>query len=365
MDIDAWLAPLDSGDQGAGNDLRQDSSSTSPYQRLRDARASARAEERARDAEGDSEPAEATGWRDVLSIGGQALSTQSKDVEVAAWMTEALVRREGLAGAAIGAQLIAGLCDNFWDALFPLPDEDGLEGRSLPIEGLSGGSADGTVLQPLRRVPLFKRADGSGVALYQWDRAEQIASMDEEKRNARYAEGAPELRTLEIEARMDRAFLSERGQEAKSAVEAWSRLDEILAQRFGDAAPSLRKVRALLERILEVITRLGGMASEQAPDDAADDAADSVVSVQASGRTGGGVSGGAGGVMTRESALQELDRIADFFRRTEPHSPLAYTLEEAVRRGRMSLTELLLEVLPDASARNSLMMRLGMRTEEG
>lgn len=72
----------------------------------------------------------------------------------------------------------------------------------------------------------------------------------------------------------------------------------------------------------------------------------------------------AAGPMTRESALQELDRIAEYFKRTEPHSPLAYTLEEAVRRGRMSLAELLAEVLPDADARNGMLARLGMRPDQ-
>ena len=36
--------------------------------------------------------------------------------------------------------------------------------------------------------------------------------------------------------------------------------------------------------------------------------------------------------------------IAEFFRRTEPLSPLSYTLQEAVRRARMSWPELLEEI---------------------
>ena len=159
MDIDALLAPLLVGDHGEGVDLRGDFSSTSLYQRLRDARASARAEERARDADGDDEGPEAAGWRDVLAVGQKALATQSKDLEIAAWMTESLVRMHGLPGATAGARLIAGLCDGFWDAGFPQPDEEGLEGRASPIGGLSGSGSDGTIMQPLRRLSMFRRAD--------------------------------------------------------------------------------------------------------------------------------------------------------------------------------------------------------------
>ena len=55
---------------------------------------------------------------------------------------------------------------------------------------------------------------------------------------------------------------------------------------------------------------------------------------------------------SREDALRALGEIANFFRRTEPHSPLSYTLDEAVRRGRMTWPELLAEVVADTNTRN-------------
>jgi type VI secretion system protein ImpA len=215
-------------------------------------------------------------------------------------------------------------------------------------------------MQPLRRLPIFRRADGSGVGLYQWDHAEQTAGLDEDRRNARYAAGTPELRTLEAEARLDRAFLVGRGHEVLAAIEAWQQLDQTLGASFGDSAPSLRKVRTLLDRMAEVIGRLGGMPGAEA-EAVEDDSAAAPAANQPAAVAGGGVTGGA---LTRESALRELDRIAEFFRRTEPHSPLAYTLEEAVRRGNMSLAELLAEVLPDLTVRNDMLRRLGMREDQ-
>ena len=59
--------------------------------------------------------------------------------------------------------------------------------------------------------------------------------------------------------------------------------------------------------------------------------------------------------------LRELGRIAEYFRRTEPHSPLAYTLEEAVRRGRLTWPELLEEVVPDGGVRSTILNMLGIR----
>ena len=59
--------------------------------------------------------------------------------------------------------------------------------------------------------------------------------------------------------------------------------------------------------------------------------------------------------------MRALGQIANFFRRTEPHSPLSYTLDEAVRRGRMTWPELLAEVVADTDTRNTILTTLGIR----
>ncbi len=365
IDIDALLAPLDHGDGGAGEDLRADYSPSSPYQRLRDARAAARAEERARDADGDAEVPVADGWRDVIRIATDALSSRSKDLEVASWLAEALVRQHGLDGLAAAAALIRGLCDSYWDWAFPLPDDEGLDGRSAPIGGLAGAGVDGTVMQPLRRLPLFRRADGSPLGLYQWDQAEETDGIaNEERRQARRDAGVPELATLEAEARLDRGFLAGTAASATAALDEWRAMEAVTENRFGAESPSTRNVATILERIIAVTRRLLGpeTAGTSREDDVAMPAPGSgnAPVMTASVATGGG---SAGPIRTREDALRELGRIADFFRATEPHSPLAYTLEEAVRRGRMSLPELLAEIMPDEEARHAVLSRLGIRPE--
>lgn len=66
-------------------------------------------------------------------------------------------------------------------------------------------------------------------------------------------------------------------------------------------------------------------------------------------------------IATREDALPQLDRLAAFFRRTEPQSPLSYTLTDAVRRARIPLPELLAEVMGDESSRAALLTALVIR----
>jgi type VI secretion system protein ImpA len=64
--------------------------------------------------------------------------------------------------------------------------------------------------------------------------------------------------------------------------------------------------------------------------------------------------------MTREQAFQQLLQLAAYFRRTEPHSPLSYSIERVVRWGQMPLPELLNEIVTEENARNNLFWLAGI-----
>src|SRR2546426_125184 len=113
------------GDQPVGPDLRSDTSPRSVYYAVKDARNAARAAERKLMAGGgDEAPPD---WRPVLDQSVKILANQAKDLEIAAYLIEALVRLHGFPGLRDGFILVKRLVEQFWDGLYPLPDEDGLE----------------------------------------------------------------------------------------------------------------------------------------------------------------------------------------------------------------------------------------------
>ena len=61
--------------------------------------------------------------------------------------------------------------------------------------------------------------------------------------------------------------------------------------------------------------------------------------------------------------MRALTQVAQYLRRTEPHSPISYAVEQCVRWGSMSLPELLREILADEGARSQLFQRVGIRDE--
>ena len=72
----------------------------------------------------------------------------------------------------------------------------------------------------------------------------------------------------------------------------------------------------------------------------------------------------AGRIQSREDAFRSLLQVAEFFKRTEPHSPISYALEQAVRWGRMPLPDLLAELIPEEAARLQLFKLVGISPPE-
>lgn len=365
FDLEALLAPIP-GDAPQGTDIREDYSAQSPYSRLRDARSEARDAEKRLDA-GTMEPNDpdpAPLWRAVRELGLKTLSDTTKDLEVASWVTEAYVRSHGLPGLTAGAKLIHGLAENYWDKLFPLPDDYGVETRVAPVTGLNGRDGNGSLMQPLYKTELFPRSDGSPVAFYQYQGSAQLSSLDAERRQQRIEAGAIPFDDLEKEARAQgaRAVLRLRN-ETQEALEAWQAMSDLLDEKASEDPPSTTHVRDLLRQILRVTNIYAPpmAAGEAATGAAGTDGGDGLAAAGDGGLGVPGVTLPVGAVASREDALRALENIATFFRKTEPHSPLAYTLDEAVRRGRMSWPDLLQEIVGDQDSRNAILTTLGIK----
>ena len=267
FDLAALLAPI-SQEAPAGTDLRQDSSPDSLYYRLRDARREAGAAERAEATRGEEEPRplEDTSsvplflrWRSIRELAVEALSLHSKDLEIGAWLTEALLRSDGLVGLTAGTRLMAGLAEDFWDELFPQPDEEGFATRLAPLSGLNGVGREGTLLEPLRKVVLFQRpGDKSSFQFWRYEQSIDVAgSGDAERRQSFYDTGrVVPFETIEKEAdHVGSAHFAQLHEKAAEAVAAWQTLSQVLDQRAGADAPPMSRVRDLLERIQEVAKR--------------------------------------------------------------------------------------------------------------
>ncbi|WP_366657433.1 type VI secretion system protein TssA [Fodinicurvata sp. EGI_FJ10296] len=375
IDIESLVLPID-GDSPTGSDIRQDVSPQSVYYQLKDARSAARAAERSADADSE-EGGLLPEWRAILELAPNVLTTQAKDLEVAAWYIEALARGYGFAGLRDGFELSRRLVEEFWDGLYPEPDEDGIETKVAPFSGLNGEGGDGTLIQPIRKILL---SDGEvPFAAWQYEQALEISKIvDEEKRTRRVEGGAMTMDGIEASVReTPPTFFRDLLDDIQAAIDAFKALADAFDAAAGPDAPPTSNIRNLMQSVQGIaasVSRDRLPAADSGAGEAAADAAAGDGAAASGGSAGAGVAQGGGtavptgAVQSREQAFQVLAKIADYFRTNEPHSPISYSLDDLVRRGRMSFPDLLAELMDDADARRRLLTSAGIKPpqdEEG
>jgi type VI secretion system protein ImpA len=343
----------------SGRDLRLDASPQSVYFRLRDARSEARAQERVVDNDPTATDTGARHWMTIRELAIAALTQDTKDIEIAAWLTESLVRSDGLSGLVAGADLLRGLIERFWNRnLLPQPDEDGVDGRLAAIAGLDGEGGNGALLQPLRKLVMFELTDGTPVSFWQFEQSEDVSAMgDAARKSQRLASGVMSFPELEAEAHgVGRQMLAGITQDAGRALAAWRALSAALELVAGRDAPSTSRVQELLSKLQRVAARY---ADVQTPPDVQEIP---LQTPQAASSEPVAATMPADAAPDREALLTEVSRIAALFRKAEPNAPIGYTLDDAVRRARLGLPELLKEMMPEAAARAALLGGLGIRS---
>ncbi|MBP1203935.1 type VI secretion system protein ImpA [Duganella sp. 1411] len=124
--------------------------------------------------------------------------------------------------------------------------------------------------------------------------------------------------------------------EAEYCLAMLTELERVVDRRLGAEGPGFSAAKDALQAVVSALAPAGGHAA-----------------MTPGGETGAGVAGqGApatfgGQVQNRAQALQQLRVVADFFRRTEPHSPVAYLADKAASWGDMPLHVWLRAVIKD------------------
>jgi len=246
IDIETFLAPIP-GDNPAGEDLRY----TATYEELKEARRADDPLERG-DWQRDIKTAD---WSKIVAIATDALSNKTKDLQIAAFLMEALTHTEGFAGVATGLNIITGFLKEFWEHVYPLIEDDDLEYRIGPLEFLNE-----KVWLPIKQIPLTDR-NTAEYTWMKWQESRQVGSekdtrnlsgeIDDGKRRARadlIADG--KLSAEEFDAAVSlssKAFYKTLAADVTACVEAFQRLDETVDEKFGREAPRLTELKTSLE----------------------------------------------------------------------------------------------------------------------
>lgn len=241
-------------------------------------------------------PLHSADWPLVAKRCAELLRSRSKDLRLAVWLAEARAHTHHLRGLGDGFLLLAGLCERYWEQLYPLPEGGEHELRSGNLAWLLG------------RTPALVR---------------------------------------------DHPSVGDAGacrQDAEHCLAALDALQAAVDTRLGADGPAFGPARDAVQRaVADAARNAPSLDGEGAP------AAGPEVE-----RCAAGIHPGQPvAPQSRQHALAQLRMVAEFFRRTEPQSPVAYLAEKAAKWGELPLHEWLRLVVKDPAQMAQLEEMLG------
>jgi type VI secretion system protein ImpA len=273
---------------------------------------------------GQSTPLEpAPQWGEIKNRAMEALA-KSKDLRVLAFLGSAVLRTDGFPAFSDTLSVAARWLDMYWSQVHPVVSEDAILRRNaLNCFADPMGVVDG-----LRRVPLVTSRVHGIFSLRDIDIASgQVAPKEgdprpsEDQINAAFAAiPAEELVALH--------------ESVVRAVAALKSIDSHMRDAAGsEAAPQFDALSAQLVRMERAV---GAQLALRPGHEAAP------VEGEAPAEARGGV------IKSRQDAIAALDAVADFFRRTEPSSPIPLFIARAKRLVSKDFLEVLADIAPEA-----------------
>jgi type VI secretion system protein ImpA len=284
----------------------------------------------------------------VIKLAEEALATQSKDLQLAAWLTEALLKKLGFGGLEEGFRICAGLLSTFWDTLYPELDDGDPEPRARLLDWL------GKQLEhPIKSSPLSR----DGLNFYQYMESRLVLYEDQAKTKEQKAarekalkEGklAPEIFDKSF-AETPKAFYLQNEKQLDAAVAALKDLGKVCDEKLGSAAPSFSRLTDALTEVRRVVHGLLQKKRETEPDPVEEKAPEpAAIEPAAEGATQGApppASAGKFGISIdglaasepadKRQAVANIIAAAAVLRERDPLSPSSYLMLRGMRWGEL------------------------------
>ena len=261
IDLEALLAPIP-GENPCGENLRY----SETFDNIKEAR---RADDLLDQGDWQHE-VKLADWNQAQTLSVEALTTLTKDLQITAWLMEALTHLQGFDGVKLGFQIFNGLFQNFWETLYPEIDDGDLDFRAGPLEFLND-----KLWLPIRQIPLTDPSTSRGFSFMEWQESRQVGSEkevmnDDKRRKAReqmIEEGKVSLEEFDSGVRTSsRAFYETLFTTITQCQEEFILFDTIVDEKFGKEAPRLAELKDSLADCLRLVSNIVKEKRELEPD---------------------------------------------------------------------------------------------------
>jgi type VI secretion system protein ImpA len=298
-------------------------------------------------------------WPGVTRACTELLTQRTKDLRLAMWLTEAWAMTRQYEGLAQGLSLCTQLCERFWTDLHPQADGSDHEQR---VGNLSWLLQRVVTLADTRTVTRGRQ--GEALSLRDLTVARQAQAHASRSPHDAEPKGDAALSVEQFNRIAKETPASQWRAQCDAVRDCLNQLltlQQVVDGHLGADGPGFVQAKEAISKASHEIERLAreaGALHNDAP--TANPASSPVAMTHTPAPAQAPEASSMGPLQNRAQALAQLQAVADFFRRTEPHSPVAYLAEKAVKWGEMPLHEWLSKVIKDPGAMSHLQELLGI-----
>lgn len=303
-------------------------------------------------------------WELTVTLAAQGLAQQSKDLMLVAWLAEGLAYQYQFIGIDFGLTLAERILQAFWDDLYPTL-EDGMEERNARLSWLKASLVDVVGGLPITQ------GDNFGLLRYDESRhIENLALQNPQAMRAAVDEGKINAEIFQRSVVLtDTDHFRLKATEIAASLNACRQLQATCDNLFGRDAPSFAALDDILSRAAQLVEKLlkdrgielNPVPVEPTALDILELATPQAGAAMPSPQQTPSSTPLRTTPSTRDEAFTMLASVAQFFKTTEPHSPVPYLIERAIKWGNMPLEGWLSDVIKDGNVIDGIRDVLGTK----
>ena len=335
-------------DNPCGINIRANSSeANADYVKLKELRNRLRREERKAIEIDQSIGINKDEWDQVINIAHNIIVQYSKDIEVISWLLEGLTRVNEIEGLEVGLGILIELLKIHGSKLYPQVEEDGEEDLEYKLRSLSmlGGKYEaGTLIAPIYFAIIVQTTNGEKYSAWQF---KEILKANKNESGYKVTQESllecDKLKT--VISSINKELLAKIKLSLTSCVLRFKELNTLLSNVFGSNAPNLINLNDVLNYCFSLVENFSKIVNEK--EESTEESESNIKEEKKIENNSVSFDNLEKIKLDRVKAVKLLNMLAKYFKETEPHSPISYTLERIISWSDLSLPEMLCDLIPD------------------
>jgi type VI secretion system protein ImpA len=292
-------------------------------------------------------------WYEVETLGGDALISQTKDLQVAGWVGESWIMLGGLPGVSRSLNLISRLCEQYWPNLYPEIESEEMEYRSQFFDWYDQNLTQRLVSLPVAEEEYvdypFTLADWMSalhfeVAIKRSNDPGKLIQKSESK-------GQPVLKRLQgILRQVPRSVLQDKIKSLQSLSQDFQTFMTLLNSLMPNSTVAFNQFKPALTEMIRIYETeinqrpvpINSSTSESLSQEAEpypipifEEQENDTASIANTSSSQG---------LSPAKAYAQIAEIADYFQQTDPHNPASQILRRVVSWQNKSFMDILTEM---------------------